>query len=82
MCVGHAKRYTRVYCDYKFNSLRSTVPTALDSIAKETILNYIQRSRNYMFSYLKGSSPGKEIEKEVQKLRKQYKSLRRVGIND
>ena len=79
---GHAKRYTRAYCDYRLESLRSTVPTALDSISKETIQAYIQRSRNYMFSYLKGSMPGKEMEKEVQKFGKEYKSHRRVGEND
>ncbi len=34
---GDAKRYTRAYCDYKFDSLRSTqstVPKGLDSIPK------------------------------------------------
>ena len=75
---GHAKRYTRAYCDYKFDSLRSTVPKALDLIPKETIKNYIQRSRNYMFSYL----PGREMESEVKKFGKEYKSHRRVGEND
>ena len=83
---GHAKRYTRAYCDYKFDSLRSTVPKALDLIPKETIKNYIQRSRNYMFSYLKGSLPGREmeseVESEVKKFGKEYKSHRRVGEND
>ena len=79
---GHAKRYTRAHCDYRFDSLRRTVPEALNSISCETIANYIRRSRSYMFSYLKGSQPGKEMEKEVQKFGKEYKSHRRVFEKD
>ena len=79
---GPAKRHTRAHCDYKFESLRSIVPAALDSIPVETIRAYIQKSRNYMFSYLKGTMPGREMEKEVQKFGKEYKSHRRVGQND
>lgn len=79
---GHAKRYTRAHCDYRFDSLQRTVPEALDSISSETISNYIRRSRNYMFSYLKGSQPGKQMEKEVTKFGKEYKSHRRVFEND
>lgn len=79
---GHAKRYTRAYCDYNLHSLRTTVPAALDSISKQTIQNYIQKSRNYMFSYLKGSLPGQEMEKKVKKFGKEFKSHRRIGEND
>ena len=80
---GHAKRYTRAHCNYNFDSLRLAVPTALDSVPLETIRAYIQRSRNYMFSYLKGTIPCKEMEKEVKKkFGKEYKSHRRVGEND
>ena len=79
---GHAKRYTRAQCDYTFNSLRKTVPEALDSIPVQTVRNYLQRSRNYMFAYLQGSVPGSEMEKVVNKFGKEYKSHRRVGEND
>ena len=53
----------------------------IDLIPKETIWNYIQRSRNYMCAYLGGKTPGTEMEKAVKKFSKDYKSHRRVGIN-
>ena len=57
-------------------------PNALDSVSTETIKNYIQKSRHYMFAYLGGHKPGSDMEKLVKKLSTVYKSHRRVGIHD
>ncbi len=61
---GHSKRIVRAYCDYTLASLRENVLHSLDSISAETIKNYIQRSRNYMFTYLGGNRPGTEMEED------------------
>lgn len=79
---GHSKRITRVYCNYSIASLRETVPWSLNSITVETIRNYIQKSRVYMFAYLGRHTPGSEMETMVKKFSKEYKSHRRVGDND
>ena len=79
---GHSKRITRAYCNYSIASLRETVPWSLNSIPVETITNYIQKSRVYMFAYLGGHTPGSEMETMVKKFSKEYKSHRRVGDND
>ncbi len=67
---------------FSFVPLHENVPESLDSIPLETIQNYIQRSRNYMFAYLGGNKPGTDMEKIVNKLGKAYKSHRHVGVND
>ena len=54
---------------------------SLDSISAEAISGYIQKSRSYMFAYL-GGKPGTETEKMVKKFSKEYKSHRRIGLND
>ena len=76
---GHRKRTTLLLCDY---TLRSNIPTALDSILLDTIQNFIQKSRNYMCAYLVGEQPGTEMDKVVKKFNKEYKSHRRVNAND
>ncbi len=35
-----------------------------------------------MFAYLGGNKPGSEMEKIVKNLSKEYKSHRRVGVNN
>ena len=62
---GHSKRLTRAYYNYTIGSLRETVPWSLNSIPVETIRNYIQKSRGYMFAYLGGDTPGTEMEMTV-----------------
>ena len=75
----HSKR---TVCAYSIQSLRQNLPYSLDSIPTETISAYIQKSRNYMFAYLGGNRPGTEMEKIVKKFSKEYKSHRRVSLND
>ena len=79
---GHSKRLTRAYCNYTIGSLSETVPWSLDSIPVETIRNYIQKSRVYMFAYLGGDTPATEMEMTVKKFTKEYKSHIRIGYND
>ncbi|MCG8622250.1 MAG: hypothetical protein MJE68_09685 [Proteobacteria bacterium] len=43
------------------------------------IMNYIQKSRVYMFAYLGGHTPWSEMESMVKKFSKEYKSHRCVG---
>lgn len=79
---GHSKRIARAYCNYSLPSLRQTVPFALDSVSCENIKNYINKSRIYMFAYLGGNKAGSDMRKIVKNLSKEYKSHRRVGLND
>ena len=76
---GHSKRLTRAYCNYTISSLRETVPWALNSIPVDTIRNYINKSRSYMYAYLAGDTPGMDMENTVKKFSKEYKSHRRIG---
>lgn len=69
---GHSKRLTRTYCNYSIASLRETVPWALDSIPVETIHNYINKSRVYIFAYLGGDTPGTNMENTVKRFSKEY----------
>ena len=65
---GHSKPLTRAYCNYMMASLLETVPWALDSVSAESIRNYINKSRSYMFAYLAGDIPGTDMENTVNRL--------------
>ena len=81
-CWGQAKRYTRAYTNYTFPKLRENIPKGLDTVTVDNIANYFCKARQYMFAYLEGFKPGKELENQVKKYKQVYKSHRRVGVND
>ena len=45
--MGH-KQYTRQHCDYTWNGLKETLPSAFDSISLQTIRKYALRSKRFM----------------------------------
>ena len=66
---GAAKRYTRQHCDYTWNGLKETLPSAFDSISLQTIRKYALRSKRFMDCYRKGLE-GRQAEFAIKK----YKS--------
>ena len=71
---AQAKRYTRAHTNYTIQKLRTNVPVALDSVTVENITNYFRKVRHYMFAYLQGIAGGLDLENEVKKMKKIYKS--------
>ena len=56
---------------------------AEERYAKENIVHYVRRCRNYMFAYLEGSGVGHELEDRIKFYKSvSYTSHRQVGIND
>ena len=51
---GEAKRYCRNNCDYKFSSLQTTVPEALQSVNLEKIRKFCRMCFRYMDAYERG----------------------------
>ena len=81
-CWAQAKRFTRSHCNYTIGSLRKNVPEGLDSVSVENIQNYYRKVRHYMFGYLLGFAGGPDLEEQVKKMKKVYKSHRRVGVHE
>ena len=81
-CWGQAKKYTRAYTNYTFPRLRQNIPNALDSVTQDMLQNFFRKARQYMFAHLEGLKAGPEMEKQVKKYSKVFKSHRRVGVND
>ena len=81
-CWGQAKRYTRAHCKYTIAGLRKNVPHGLDCVTVDNIRNYFRKSRHYMFGYLQGVAGGPQLEELVLKMKKNYKSHRKVGVDE
>ena len=81
-CWAQAKRFTRHHCNYTIGSLRKNVPEGLDTVSVENVQNYYKKVRHYMFGYLLSFSGGPDLEEQVKKMKKQYKSHRRVGVHE
>jgi len=77
-CWAQAKQYTCAHTNYTIKKLRTNVPVALDSVTVENITNYFRKVRHYMFAYLQGIAGVSGLENEVKKMKKIYKSHRRV----
>ena len=81
-CWGQAKRYTRAYTNYTFPGLWKNIPLALGLVSKENIQNYFRKVRHYMFAYVEGFKAGPDMDKQLKKYKKLYKSHRKVGVNE
>ena len=76
------KRYTRAHCNYSIHSLRHNIPAAFDSVTQENIINHFRRVRHFMFCYLEGLVPGKDLDQRLKKYKTAVKSHRRIGENE
>ena len=76
------KRFTKAHCKYSFPSLCKNIPLAYDSVTVENIRNHFRKLRHYMFCYLEGLTPGKELDQALLKYKTAVKSHRRIGINE
>ena len=74
--------YTKAHCKYSLPSLRKNIPLAYDSVSVENIRNHFRKVRHYMFCYMEGLTPGKELDEMLQKYKIAVKSHRRIGINE
>ena len=74
------KRYTKAHCKYSIQSLRKNIPAAYDSVTLENIQNHFREVKHFMFGYLEGLTPGKELdEAEVQS---SSQVTRTIGVNE
>ena len=76
------KRYTKSHCKYSLPSLRKNIPLAYDSVTLENIQNHFRKVRHYMFGYLEGLTPGKDLDQALLKYKTAAKSHRRIGISE
>ena len=73
------KRHTRAHCNYTIRSLRVNIPNAFDSVTIDNIRNHFRKVRHFMFGYLEGLIPGKELDQKLKKYKKAVQSHRRIG---
>ena len=74
------KRYTRAHCNYSIQSLRQNIPTAFDNVTHDNIItNHFRKVKHFMFGYLEGLVPGKDLDERLKKYKNKVKSHRRIG---
>ena len=61
------KRFTKAHCKYSLPSLRKNIPLAYDSVVLDNIRNHFHKVRHFMFGYLEGLTPGKELDEALKK---------------
>ncbi len=76
------KRYTRAHCKYSIQSLRVNIPQAIESITKDNIANHFRKVKHFMYCYLEGLAPGRDLDQKLKKYKKAVKSHRRIGENE
>ncbi len=76
-CWCQAKKYTRAYANGSIVRLRKILPKGLDSVTKEMIMKFFQKSKDYEKAYREGYTT-----ENVDNIVKLYKSHRRVGSID
>lgn len=76
---SNAKAYARKHCDYSFDSLKVTVPIALDQVPLAAMRRYARRCFRYMDAYRlhNANSEGLTL-KQVEWTVKKFKSHRRI----
>ena len=76
------KRYTKAHCNYSLPSLCKNIPLAYDTVTLDNIHYHFRNVRHYMFCYLEGLIPGKELDKVLKKYKTAVKSHRKISINE
>ena len=76
------KRFTKAHCKYTLPSLQKNIPLSYDSVSLDNIQNHFRKVRHYMFCYLEGLTPGKELDQVLKKYKLAVKSHRRIGLNE
>ena len=76
------KCYTKAHCNYSLPSLRKNIPLAYDTVTLDNIHYHFRKVCHYMFCYLEGLIPGKELDKALQKYKTAVKSHRKISINE
>ena len=56
------KWFTRGNCNYSLPSVRKNIPLAYDTVTLTNIQNHFRKVRHFMFCYLEGLVPGKELD--------------------
>ena len=64
---AQAKRYTQTHCNYSIHSLRRNIPAAFDSITDNNISNHFRKVIHFIFRYLEGLVPGKDLYQRLKK---------------
>lgn len=76
---SNAKNYARRHCDYTFENLRATVPTALNQVSVQTMRRYARKCFRYMEAYrLRNANNESLTLKQVEWVVKKFKSHRRI----
>ena len=65
--MRNSTRFTKAHCKYSLPSLRKNIPLAYDSVTLENIQNHFRKVRHYMFCYLEGLTPGKDLDQALLK---------------
>jgi hypothetical protein len=74
-----AKDYARKQCDYTFNTLKTTVPAALDRIEVQTMRRFARKCYRYMNAYRLSNGQNETLSlKQVEWTVKKYHSHRRI----
>jgi hypothetical protein len=76
---GAVKKYLWEHCDYTFDTLKTNLPKALESVEIKTIRKWEHRMIHWMEAYRDGKS-AKDAQFEVKRYSsRQYKSHREVS---
>ena len=76
------KHFTKGHCKYTLQSLRKNIALEYGSESVENIQNHFCKVRHYMFCYLEGLTPGKELDQKLKKYKIAVKLHRRIGMNE